>query len=85
MKLLPSCHDVQTDLTEYAEGTLPVSRRLGIRLHLWMCWVCAAFARGLEALPGIAKTALAPPPEAPGAATDALAQVQLALRKPPGT
>ncbi len=81
MKLLPSCHDVQTDLTEYAEGTLPLSRRLGIWLHLLLCRVCAAFQRGLEALPGLAKTSLAPPPEAPEAANEALAQVQAALRK----
>lgn len=82
MKLLPSCHDVQAELTEYAEGALPVSRRLGIWIHLLLCRVCAAFRRGLEALPGLAKTSLAPPPEAPEGAAEALARVQASLRKP---
>ncbi|MBP1773505.1 MAG: hypothetical protein H6P99_2668 [Holophagaceae bacterium] len=82
MKLLPSCHDVQTDLTEYAEGALPFRRRAGIWLHLLLCRVCAAFFRGLMALPGVSKTALAPPEAAPDAALKALAAVQAALGKP---
>lgn len=82
MKLLPSCQDVQAELTEYAEGALPLSRRLGIWIHLLLCRVCAAFRRGLEALPGLAKTSLAPPPEAPEGAAEALARVQATLRKP---
>ncbi|GLH73082.1 hypothetical protein GETHLI_15840 [Geothrix limicola] len=85
MKLLPSCHDVQTELTEYLEGALPLRRRLGIWLHLLLCRVCAGFLRGLEALPGVAKRSLAAPAKAPEAATLALAQVQAqvqaALRK----
>jgi len=82
MKLLPSCHDVQTDLTEYAEGALPLSRRLGIWVHLLLCRVCAAFLRGLEALPGLVRSSLAPPPEPPEAAAETLARVQATLRKP---
>ena len=35
----------------------------------------------VEGLPGLAKTSLAPPPEAPEAANEALARVQAALRK----
>jgi hypothetical protein len=81
MKLLPSCHEVQTELTEYAEGTLPLSRRLGIRLHLLLCKVCAGFLRGLQALPWVAKRSLTAPAEAPEVATAALAQVQALLRK----
>lgn len=81
MKLLPSCHDVQTELTEYLEGRLPLQRRLGIWLHLLLCRVCAGFLRGLKALPGVAKRALAPPAKAPEAAALALARVKAALRK----
>jgi len=81
MKLLPSCHEVQTELTEYAEGVLPLSRRLGIRVHLLFCRVCAGFLRGLRALPGVAKHSLAPPEVPPEAATRALADVQAALLK----
>ncbi len=81
MRLLPSCHEVQSELTEYVEGTLPLTRRLGIWIHLRLCKVCAGFLRGLLALPGLAKTSLAPPEAAPEAAAKALAKVQAALRK----
>lgn len=82
MTLLPSCREVQTELTEYAEGTLPLSRRLGIWVHLLVCRVCAGVLRGLRALPGLAKAALAPPTETPETAAEALARVQASLRKP---
>jgi len=79
MTLLPSCHDVQTHLTEYAEGALPFRRKLGIWVHLLFCRVCAGVLRGLKALPGIAKISLAPPEAAPQEAAEALARVQAAL------
>ena len=81
MKLLPSCHDVQTHLTDYTEGALPLPQRLGIWVHLLMCRVCAAFLRGLETLPGMAKTSLAPPLEPSREVLDVLAQVQALIRK----
>jgi len=83
MTFLPSCQDVQTHLTEYAEGSLPLSRRLGIWIHLRLCEACARFLRGLKALPGLAKRALAPPKETPEAAAATLAKVQAALAKRP--
>lgn len=81
MKLLPSCHDVQTHLTEYTEGALPLGQRIAMWVHLLLCRVCAGVLRGLKALPGIAKQSLAPEKETPEAALRALAQVQAALRK----
>jgi anti-sigma factor ChrR (cupin superfamily) len=81
MKLLPSCHEVQTNLTEYAEGTLPFREKVGIWVHLLLCRVCAGVLRGLQAIPGIAKVSLAPGKEAPDAAFQALAKVQATLRK----
>jgi anti-sigma factor ChrR (cupin superfamily) len=83
MTFLPSCQDVQTHLTEYAEGSLPLSRRIGIWIHLRLCKACARFLRGLKALPGWAKRVLAPPQEAPEAAVRALAEIQVTLSKPP--
>ena len=73
MKLMPTCHEVQTLTTEYREGTLPFAQRLGIRLHLLLCWACRAFLRGLDALPRLSRKALQPAPEPPKAAVDALA------------
>jgi hypothetical protein len=80
MKFLPSCHDVQTELTEYGEGSLPMSRRMGIWIHLLLCSVCAGFLRGLKALPVVAKQSLVPPKATPDAATKAMAEVMSALR-----
>lgn len=81
MKLMPSCREVQTQLTEYAEGALPWSERLGIGFHLLLCGVCADFLRGLRALSGLAKRSLAPPSDAPEVARQALAEVLNRLRK----
>jgi hypothetical protein len=82
MTFMPSCREVQTELTEYAEGTLPPGRRLGIWIHLLLCRACAGFLRGLRALPGVAKASLVPPVQAPEGATKALTEVLAALRKP---
>jgi anti-sigma factor ChrR (cupin superfamily) len=83
MTFLPTCQEVQTDLTEYAEGSLPMSRRLGIWIHLRLCEACARFLRGMKALPGLAKRALAPPENTPEAAAMALAEAKAALLKRP--
>ncbi len=84
MTFMPSCHEVQSQLTEYAEGTLPPMQRLGIWIHLLLCRVCAGFLRGLKALPGLAKASLAPQETTPEAASRALAEVQAVLRKQQG-
>jgi anti-sigma factor RsiW len=83
MTFLPSCQDVQTHLTEYADGSLPMRRRVGIWIHLRLCKACARFLRGMKALPGLAKRALAPPEGTPEEAAVALAEVQATLRKRP--
>ena len=81
MTFLPSCREVQIELTEYAEDALPRSRRIGIWIHLLLCRACAGVLRGLKALPGIAKAVLAAPKETPEVATTTLTQIQAALRK----
>jgi anti-sigma factor ChrR (cupin superfamily) len=77
---MPTCREVQTLATEYREGTLPFSRRLGIGLHLLLCWACRAFLRGLEALPGLSKKVLKER-EAPPEAQDALAAALKEIRR----
>ncbi|WP_306599379.1 hypothetical protein [Geothrix sp. 21YS21S-2] len=81
MKLMPTCREVQTLATEYREGSLPFTQRLGIAVHLALCWACRAFLRGLEALPGIARKALKPEPDAPPEALDALAGALKEIRR----
>jgi anti-sigma factor ChrR (cupin superfamily) len=83
MTFLPSCHEVQSELTEYAEGALPLARRVTIWIHLCFCQVCAGFMRGLRALPALAKRSLAPPEATPETATRTLAEVLAVLSKPP--
>ncbi len=65
MNLMPSCKEVRENLTEYMEGKLPLSRRLGIRIHLMLCKVCDGLLHALEALPKFAKKILSTPAEAP--------------------
>ena len=77
--ILPSCHDVQTELTEYLEGSLPLRRRISFWIHLLFCRVCAGFLRGLRALPGQGKIILGPPREAPEEAAKTLTGVLSAL------
>ena len=76
MRLMPSCHDVQTELTDYLEGVLPWRRRLGIWIHLQLCRVCAGVLRGLRALPDLSRQLLAPEEPVPEAALRALAKMQ---------
>jgi anti-sigma factor ChrR (cupin superfamily) len=69
MTLLPTCREVRERLTEYAEGALTRRERLGLWLHLLVCPACAAFRRGLLALPRLAKDLLGPGAAAPEAGT----------------
>jgi anti-sigma factor ChrR (cupin superfamily) len=80
MKFLPSCREVQSLATEYREGTLPPMKRLGIGLHLLLCWACRAFLRSLDALPGISRKILKAEDPAPKAAEDALAKALEKIR-----
>jgi hypothetical protein len=72
MKLMISCREARERLTEYSEGTLSFRSRLELRLHLLVCGACAAFQRGLAALPGVARNLLAPGLDVPDEALRAL-------------
>lgn len=71
MSFIPSCPEVQQNLTEYLEGTLPFRKRLGIWLHLLHCRLCEALRQALLALPGLSKRATEAPADAPHEAKDA--------------
>lgn len=81
MSILPTCHEVQSLATEYREGALPWHRALGVRIHLLLCWACRAFVRGLEALPRLVGKSLAPGPDVPPGAVEALEGALKKLRK----
>jgi len=40
---MPRCQDVVERMSEYTDGTLPWTARLGIWLHLEMCWMCRRY------------------------------------------
>jgi len=81
MKLLPTCKEVESRLTEFTEGTLPLGERLGIRVHLLMCRSCSAFLSGFRALPRIGKRLLRPGGSPPPEALSALQRAREALQK----
>lgn len=80
MMLMPSCPEVRDNMTEYLEGTLPFSKRVGIRLHLMMCHACNALRKMLLRLPGLSKQALEAPSEAPPEAKQAYSLAMAKIR-----
>jgi anti-sigma factor ChrR (cupin superfamily) len=82
MKLMLSCRETRERLTEYAEGALPVRERIRVWMHLLICSACAAFFRGLRAVPGVARFLLAPEDPAPDEAARALANALRHLSEP---
>ena len=81
MMFMPSCKEVQENLTEFMEGALPFRKRLGIRIHLMMCRMCDSVRKALAALPGFGKEALAPPQDTPSAANAVLDRVLESLNQ----
>ena len=43
-----SCRQVTSLASDYLDGALPRRTRIGIRLHLLMCWMCRRYLRQLE-------------------------------------
>ena len=80
MSLIPSCPEVQANLTEYLEGSLPFHKRLGIRLHLAMCRACEGLRKALLALPRLGRQLLDAPAQPPLEAERALGSVLQRLK-----
>lgn len=82
---LPTCKEVESSMTDYMEGALPLRKRLGIRVHLMMCDLCSGLYHRLLALPAMAKELLTPTAKAaPQEAQAALDQVLKTIRKDKG-
>jgi hypothetical protein len=60
-----SCKDVTQLLSESMDATLPVGKRIGVRLHLLICKFCARYKRQLLLIRETARR-LAAIEEAPG-------------------
>jgi len=45
--MMLSCKEITSLVSQSLDGDLPFRQRLGVRLHLWMCSLCARFRRQL--------------------------------------
>lgn len=43
-----TCREVSQQASEYLDGNLPWHRRVGLRVHLFMCRHCRAFIHNME-------------------------------------
>lgn len=46
-RVMPPCKEVAAWVSEGMDRRLPLSKRLSVRLHLWMCTLCRRYARQL--------------------------------------
>lgn len=83
MSFMPSCREVREQLTEYHEGALPWSARLGMALHLFLCRACDDFRKNLLRLPRLSKALLEAQPGTPEEAKQSLEKVLRSLKAPP--
>ncbi len=60
-----SCKDVTRLISESMDASLPIGKRIGVRIHLLMCRFCARYERQLLLIRETARR-LAETPEGPG-------------------
>jgi len=73
--ILPTCKEVSTAFAHGEFSTAPPLRRLGMQLHLLVCWHCRRFRRQMELIEMALKTVVFPLPDS--ARTDALKRTLL--------
>ncbi len=57
------CDAVSELVTEYAEGALPLGKRLGVRFHLMICAMCRAYVDQIDKTRLLLRgRAMGPPP-----------------------
>ena len=49
-RITPPCRDVTKLVSESMDRTLPLSTRIQLQLHYWICQACAQYRRQLLAL-----------------------------------
>jgi hypothetical protein len=49
-RITPPCRDVTRLMSESMDRTLPLSTRVQLQLHYWICQACAQYRRQLLAL-----------------------------------
>lgn len=85
--MMLSCRDVTRLLSESMDHSLPLGKRIGVRLHLLMCRFCARYERQLLLIRETARRLVATE-EKPGAQTgetlseEARERIRKSLRNP---
>ncbi len=85
--MMLSCRDVTRLLSESMDHSLPLGKRIGVRLHLLMCRFCARYERQLLLIRETARRLVATE-EIPGAQTgetlseEARERIRISLRDP---
>lgn len=48
VRLMPSCKDITASISEGMDKRLPLAKRLSIRLHVSMCFLCRRYEKQLH-------------------------------------
>ena len=67
-----NCKDITEEVNNYIDGDLPLSKRLGLSFHLFMCSCCRNYLQQIRST--ISIIAVAHPKEQDNTDTQALAQ-----------
>lgn len=70
--MMLSCRDVTRLISESMDRTLPVGKRIGVRLHLLICRFCARYERQLLLIRDTVRRIAAAEGEPSGLATESL-------------
>ena len=60
-----TCRDMSERASEFLDGELPFTTRLGFRMHLLMCRHCRRYVEQLSRVVGALRGLAAPAPQAP--------------------
>lgn len=54
-RISPSCRDAARLMSQARESELLWGDRMGLRIHLCICWACRSYQRSIEILGALAK------------------------------
>lgn len=63
--MILSCRDVTRLISDSMDRSLPLGKRIGVRLHLMMCRFCARYERQLLLIRDTVRRIAAPPDDPP--------------------
>ncbi|HBU30269.1 MAG: hypothetical protein A2X71_09740 [Thiobacillus sp. GWE1_62_9] len=85
MKWMPTCKDATELASRAMDERLPLSSRMGLRLHLAICENCARFNLQLQEMRRLFRLETAADDDAPGLAPEARQRIASELQKKLGS